>query len=109
MIVRPALQAGDNRPIYQGGNIGFGPLHFLQGGGGVAIGENYGSARATQGLVRGRGDHISHTDRIGVDAAGDQSRYMGHVGQHKRADFFGDGFIFFPLINLRISAAAGDN
>ncbi|EEF93686.1 hypothetical protein CATMIT_01682, partial [Catenibacterium mitsuokai DSM 15897] len=65
------------------------------------------AARAAQGLVGGRGDHVRVRHRARVDAGGDQAGDVGHIDEQIRADLVGDGAEARPIHHLRVSAEAG--
>src|SRR5690606_14741388 len=70
-------------------------------------GQDDAAARAAQGLVGGRGDHVRVRQRVRVHAGGDQAGDVGHVDEQVRADLVGNGAETRPVDHLRVGGEAG--
>ncbi len=109
VVVWAALDPWDDGAVDEGWDIFFGDWGCFEWGRWVAIGQDERATWAAEGLV-GRGRHdVCDTDRIWVDATGDEASHVRHVGHEKGANFVGNLFELVPFVDLWVGTTPGDD
>src|SRR5690606_35386539 len=100
---RAALDAGEDDALQLLADLGIGLARAL------LAGDDDAAARAAQGLVRGRGDHVGVRHRVGIHARGHEAGDVRHVHEQPGADLVGDRAVARPVDLLRVRAEAGND